>query len=80
MTTTTTTTQGPAAEVDSDTAIGAFAERVVSAAIGSFELATIELGMRLGLYHAMAAGMATAPELAQQAGIDARRFPAIVAN
>jgi 2-polyprenyl-3-methyl-5-hydroxy-6-metoxy-1,4-benzoquinol methylase len=72
MTSTTTTSQGPAAEVDSDTAIGAFAERVVSAAIGSFELATIELGMRLGLYHAMAAGMATAPELAQQAGIDAR--------
>ena len=53
-------------------AIGAFAGRVVLAAIGSFELATIELGMRLGLYGALADGPKTAPELARTTGIDAR--------
>jgi 2-polyprenyl-3-methyl-5-hydroxy-6-metoxy-1,4-benzoquinol methylase len=42
------------------------------AAIGSFELATLELGMRLGLYEALAARPATPPELASKAGIDAR--------
>src|SRR4051812_27023192 len=57
---------------DLDTAIGAFSERIAMAAIGSFELATIELGMRLGLYHALGAGSMTAPELATRANIDAR--------
>ncbi len=42
------------------------------ATIGTFELATIELGMRLGLYEAMADGPATPTELADRAGIDAR--------
>ncbi len=55
-----------------DAAIGAFAERIALAAIGSFELATIELGMRLGLYAALAVAPATASELASRAGIDGR--------
>jgi 2-polyprenyl-3-methyl-5-hydroxy-6-metoxy-1,4-benzoquinol methylase len=53
-------------------AVAAFAERVALAAIGGFELATIELGMRLGLYETLSGGPATAPELAAGAGIDAR--------
>src|SRR5689334_7771749 len=59
-------------EPDLEAGIGAFAERVVMATIGAFELATIDLGMRLGLYAAMADGPATPPELSQRAGIDAR--------
>lgn len=59
-------------EVALNNAIGSFAERVAMAAIGAFELATIELGMRLGLYQALAEGPATANELASRAGIDAR--------
>ena len=43
------------------------------AAIGAFELATVELGMRLGLYQSLADdGPATAPQLAARTGIDAR--------
>ncbi len=38
------------------------------AAIGTFELATVELGMRLGLYEALADGPASPPELAARAG------------
>src|SRR5436305_8690255 len=57
---------------DIETAVGAFAERVAMAAIGTLELLTIELGNRLGLYEALADGPATPPELAARAGIDAR--------
>jgi ubiquinone/menaquinone biosynthesis C-methylase UbiE len=78
-TTTTTTTSetgtsetGDHAASDLEARIGAFAERIVMATIGSFELATVDLGMRLGLYAAMADGPVTPPELAQRAGIDAR--------
>src|SRR4029077_8756888 len=42
------------------------------AAIGAFELATVELGMRLGLYAALAGRPATPPQLAARASIDAR--------
>jgi 2-polyprenyl-3-methyl-5-hydroxy-6-metoxy-1,4-benzoquinol methylase len=52
--------------------IEALAGKVAMAAIGSLELLTIELGVRLGLYDALATGPATAPELATRAGIDAR--------
>ena len=76
MTTTveTTTTTGVTGDPvgDLEARIGAFAERIVMAAIGSFELATVELGMRLGLYAAMTEGPVTPPQLAQRAGIDAR--------
>jgi 2-polyprenyl-3-methyl-5-hydroxy-6-metoxy-1,4-benzoquinol methylase len=67
-----TVTDRPDAPDIDEAAIGAFAERIVMAGIGAFELMTIELGMRLGLYRAMAEGPATPPELAQRAGIDAR--------
>ncbi len=53
-----------------EAAIGAFAERIFMAAIGAFELATVELGMRLGLYEALADGPATPPALVARAGID----------
>jgi SAM-dependent methyltransferase len=65
-----TTTDGGDAELGA--AIGAFAERTVMAAIGAFELATVELGMRLGLYDALATGPATSRQLAARAGIDTR--------
>ncbi len=70
----TTTTQAPLAADDSElgAAIGTFAERIFLAAVGSFELASLELGMRLGLYDALAAEPATAPQLAARSGIDAR--------
>jgi 2-polyprenyl-3-methyl-5-hydroxy-6-metoxy-1,4-benzoquinol methylase len=53
-------------------AIAAFAERIALAAIGSLELATIELGMRLGLYEALGEGPSTPARLAESAGIDQR--------
>ncbi len=59
-------------EPDIGAAVGVFAERIALAAIGSFELATLELGMRLGLYDALAAGPVTPPQLAERAGIDGR--------
>ncbi|HEX4818731.1 MAG TPA: class I SAM-dependent methyltransferase [Acidimicrobiales bacterium] len=52
--------------------IGALAEKVAMAAIGALELLTVELGVRLGLYDALASGPATPTELAKRAGIDAR--------
>ena len=52
--------------------IGDFAGRIAEAAISGFELAAMELGTRLGLYEALAAGPATAPELATRAEIDDR--------
>lgn len=55
-----------------EAAIGEFAGRVVEAAIASFEMASMELGRRLGLYSGLATGPATPPELAGRAGIDAR--------
>ena len=58
--------------IDIEAQVGALAERFVMAAISSFELAAVELGMRLGLYHALAAEPATPPELAVRAGIHAR--------
>jgi hypothetical protein len=66
-----TTTAAPA-DADRSSAVAAFAERIGLAAIASFELATMELGLRLGLYGALSGAPATAPELAARAGIDAR--------
>ncbi|HVX18237.1 MAG TPA: class I SAM-dependent methyltransferase [Acidimicrobiales bacterium] len=71
MSTTTTEPTHQAAD-ELATAIGAFAQRVAMATIGTFELATIELGMRLGLYASLAQGPKTPPELARAAKIDAR--------
>jgi SAM-dependent methyltransferase len=69
---TTTASAEPGASAELEAAIGAFAERVFLAAVGAFELATIELGMRLELYPALAGGAQTAVELAVVAGIDQR--------
>jgi SAM-dependent methyltransferase len=66
------TDQERAGDGDLDRAIGTFAERIVMAAIGSLELATVELGMRLGLYGALAEEPATPPQLAGRAEIDSR--------
>jgi ubiquinone/menaquinone biosynthesis C-methylase UbiE len=59
-------------EEDLEAAVGAFAERIVMASIGTLELFTIELGDRLGLYAALAEGPATPASLAQRADIDTR--------
>ncbi|MFC7657550.1 methyltransferase domain-containing protein [Pseudonocardia benzenivorans] len=48
------------------------AGRILEAGLGAFELLTIGLGDRLGLYRGLAAGPATAPELAARTGVDAR--------
>ncbi len=69
---TTTTQPAPSTDAVDEAAIGAFAERIAMTAIGAFELAAVELGMRLGLYEALADGPATPPALAERAGIDAR--------
>jgi 2-polyprenyl-3-methyl-5-hydroxy-6-metoxy-1,4-benzoquinol methylase len=51
----------------------ALAERVFGAILGALDAQVIYLGERLGLYQALAdGGPATAPELAERAGIDAR--------
>lgn len=55
-----------------EAAVAAFAGRIAEAAIAGFELAAMELGARLGLYPALAAGPATPPELAARTGIDTR--------
>lgn len=51
----------------------AFAQRLVTDLTASFETLGVWLGLRLGLYDALAqAGASTAPELASTAGIDPR--------
>src|SRR6185369_4569179 len=69
---TTDPTTGPTGTDDVGAAIGAFAERLVMSSIGAMEMVTVELGMRLGLYAALAEAPRTPPELADAAGIDAR--------
>ncbi len=52
---------------------GALAERILAASNATMELATINLGLRLGLYQGLEDdGPATAPELAERTGTDAR--------
>src|SRR5690349_24137599 len=48
------------------------AGRLFEAGLGAFELVTVLLGERLGLYRALAAGPTTAPDLAAGADLDAR--------
>jgi 2-polyprenyl-3-methyl-5-hydroxy-6-metoxy-1,4-benzoquinol methylase len=67
-----TTEQSATADVDLEAAIGAFAERMFLTTVGAFELAAVELGMRLGLYAALAESPSTPPQLAAAAGIDSR--------
>jgi 2-polyprenyl-3-methyl-5-hydroxy-6-metoxy-1,4-benzoquinol methylase len=48
------------------------ADRLVSAVIGAFEAAAVDLGDRLGWYRALAGSPATAPQLADRTGTDPR--------
>jgi 2-polyprenyl-3-methyl-5-hydroxy-6-metoxy-1,4-benzoquinol methylase len=59
-------------EVSAEEVAGGLLGRVFEAALGSFEVATIYLGVRLGLYDALAEGPRTAGELAGATGIDQR--------
>jgi ubiquinone/menaquinone biosynthesis C-methylase UbiE len=49
-----------------------FADRVFDATLGYFQILSMYLGLRLGLYEALAGGPTTADGLARRAGIDAR--------
>jgi len=69
----TTTASAPATERSAEEVVGELAGRLFEAGLGAFELATVTLGARLGLYRALAAGgPATAPALAATARVDAR--------
>src|SRR5262245_37771423 len=58
---------------EDDARVEAFAERLFGACLGAMELANVELGVRLGLYDALAgAGPTTAAELASRSGIAIR--------
>jgi 2-polyprenyl-3-methyl-5-hydroxy-6-metoxy-1,4-benzoquinol methylase len=50
----------------------ALSERLVASVTGTFEVAAVELGRRLGWYRALAGGPASAAELAERTGTDAR--------
>jgi 2-polyprenyl-3-methyl-5-hydroxy-6-metoxy-1,4-benzoquinol methylase len=67
-----TSEPAPGADDALAASIASFAERVALAAIGSLELATVELGMRLNLYTELARKASTAAELASAANIDQR--------
>src|SRR5205814_2644389 len=58
--------------VDRDAERDAFAERLFQSALGYFDVLSIRLGQRLGLYEALATGSATSEELAARAGISER--------
>src|SRR5262245_2674862 len=58
---------------EDESEVEAFAERLFAACLGAMELANVELGVRLGLYEALAgAGPTTAAELASRSGIATR--------
>ncbi len=69
---TTGSTTGTTPTDDVEAAIGSFAERFVMSTLAATEMLTVELGMRLGLYAALAEAPRTPPELARVAGIDGR--------
>ena len=58
---------------EDESEVEAFAERLFAACLGAMELANVELGLRLGLYDALAgAGPTTPSELASRSGIAPR--------
>src|SRR6266516_281655 len=57
---------------DRDAERDAFAEKLFRSALGYFDMLSIRLGQRLGLYGALAEGSATSQELASRAGIAER--------
>jgi SAM-dependent methyltransferase len=67
------TTRTASAELSPDEVAGALAARLFEAGLGAFELLTVALGERLGLYRALAdRGPITPAELAAAARTDAR--------
>lgn len=62
----------PAAPTDDLAEAAQLAGRLFGSLMGTLELFTVDIGLRLGLYEALAAGPVSAPELANRAGIDAR--------
>src|SRR5207245_328111 len=67
------TSQLPSPDLPADEVAGALADRLFTAGLGAFELVTIALGDRLGLYRALAdVGPATIDDLAAAAGTEAR--------
>ena len=69
----TTTDAVPVTNRTPEEVAGAVAQRLFEAGLGAFELATVALGERLGLYRALSdGGPATADGLADAAGIDGR--------
>jgi 2-polyprenyl-3-methyl-5-hydroxy-6-metoxy-1,4-benzoquinol methylase len=56
----------------SGTDAGGFADRTFASALGYFDVLSMSLGLRLGLYRALHEGPATADELADRAGIAER--------
>lgn len=50
----------------------ALAEQLIAGTTASFEMLSVWLGLRLGLYSALAEAPGTAAEVAQRAGVDAR--------
>lgn len=69
---TTTTAASPVVD-DPGEVTGELAGRLFEAGLGAFELVTVALGDRLGLYRALAGhGPATAAELGATSGVDAR--------
>jgi 2-polyprenyl-3-methyl-5-hydroxy-6-metoxy-1,4-benzoquinol methylase len=69
----TTTAVTPSSERSPEEVAGDLAGRLFEAGLGAFELATVTLGERLGLYRALAdRGPSTSPALAAAAGIDTR--------
>ncbi|MGY1640246.1 class I SAM-dependent methyltransferase [Geodermatophilus sp. SYSU D00703] len=62
-----TTTETPPAGTAAD-----LAERILGGVTATLELAALELGVELGWYRALADAPATAPELADRTGADAR--------
>src|SRR2546426_6848607 len=57
---------------DLDAERDAFAEKLFRSAVGYFDLLSIRLGQRLGLYDVLAEGSVTSHELASRAGIAER--------
>ena len=57
---------------DADAEREAFAEKLFQSSLGYFDLLSIRLGQRLGLYEVLAGGPVTSQELASRAGIAER--------
>jgi len=66
-----TVTQTPAVELD-EASVGAFAEGIFGAALGTLDLTIAYIGRKVGLYEALRGHPSTSSELAAAAGADER--------